>query len=134
MMTTSAVSATCLRSRHFDAAVMAGIPSVTPAEPAVTVHSARLSSTPLQSLGRGAEDESMAKQRFQDLPPWRKAILIVMGTIQISLFAAAQYDIAHRSDSQVRGSKKLWRAVSFVNIFGPLAYFRWGRIGDRSKS
>jgi hypothetical protein len=28
----------------------------------------------------------------------------------------------------VRGSKIGWRLISLINVFGPLAYFRWGRV------
>ena len=47
--------------------------------------------------------------------------------MQVSLIIAAQVDLWRRPSDQVRGHKAVWRAVSFVNFFGPLAYFRFGR-------
>jgi hypothetical protein len=41
-------------------------------------------------------------------------------------------DLQHRSDDQVRGSKKIWRMASAVNTLGSLAYWLFGRQpGDR---
>jgi hypothetical protein len=36
-------------------------------------------------------------------------------------------DLRHRSDDQVRGSKKIWRMASAVNTLGSLAYWLFGR-------
>ena len=69
----------------------------------------------------------MAKQRFSDLPPARKALVVATGIVQVTLFVAAQVDITRRSASELRGSKRLWRLLMFVNVVGPLAYFLWGR-------
>lgn len=69
----------------------------------------------------------MAKRRLQDLSPRSRRLLVGLGVVQISLNLAAQIDISRRSPSQLRGSKIRWRLVSFINVFGPLAYFCWGR-------
>ncbi|MFI7169679.1 PLDc N-terminal domain-containing protein [Rhodococcoides fascians] len=39
-------------------------------------------------------------------------------------------DLALRSSRQVSGSKRLWAAVICVNVFGPIAYFFFGRRSD----
>lgn len=49
--------------------------------------------------------------------------------VQYALLAAALVDLKFRSPDRVRGSKKLWAAVSMVNFVGPVAYFVWGRKG-----
>ena len=69
----------------------------------------------------------MTKRRFRDLSPMSKSLVIAVGVIQVGLNVAAQIDITRRPASQVRGPKLRWRLLSFVNVFGPLAYFRWGR-------
>jgi hypothetical protein len=75
----------------------------------------------------------MTKRRFSDLSPRRRMLLVALGAVQISLNLAAQIDISRRSPSEVRGSKIGWRLVSLVNIFGPVAYFRWGRVPKQDR-
>jgi hypothetical protein len=70
----------------------------------------------------------VAKRRFRDLSPRNRALLVALAAVQVSLNIAAQVDITRRPDSGIRGSKLRWRLVSFVNVLGPLAYFRWGRL------
>jgi hypothetical protein len=36
-------------------------------------------------------------------------------------------DLRHRTDDQVRGSKRIWRVASAVNTLGSLAYWLFGR-------
>lgn len=69
----------------------------------------------------------MAKHRLRDLSPRQRGVLALASCVQFGLLIAAQVDISRRSPDEVRGSKLLWRLLSFVNFFGPLAYFRWGR-------
>ena len=57
----------------------------------------------------------------------QKAATIVGSVIQFTLLAAALWDIAHRPDAGINGSKKAWAAASFVNFVGPIAYFLFGR-------
>lgn len=67
------------------------------------------------------------KRRFADLSPASRAVLTALGVVQVGLLVAAEADLARRPAAQVRGSKTGWRLISLVNVFGPLAYFRWGR-------
>lgn len=64
---------------------------------------------------------------WRDLSPCTRTVITAAGTVQLGLFAAAQIDLTRRTADQVRGSKLRWRLLSFVNFFGPLSYFRWGR-------
>jgi hypothetical protein len=57
-----------------------------------------------------------------------RVLVVLLGVVQVSLNVAAQVDITRRPASQVRGSKIQWRLVSLINFFGPLAYFKWGRL------
>lgn len=75
----------------------------------------------------------MANRRFRDLPPQTRRALVALGVVQVSLNIAAQFDISRRSANQLRGSKIRWRLVSLINVFGPLAYFRWGRIPEADR-
>ena len=76
----------------------------------------------------------MDKQRFRDMSPRRRTFFIGLAIVQVSLNLAAQVDISRRPASQVRGSKVRWRLVSLINVFGPLAYFRWGRVSSQQQT
>ena len=67
------------------------------------------------------------KKTWSELSPAQRSLTIVAGAVQISLLVAALTDIRRRPSDQVRGSKPMWVALSFVNFIGPLAYFRFGR-------
>ena len=69
----------------------------------------------------------MTKRRFSDLSPVQRVFVVVVGSVQLALNLAAQLDITRRPASAIRGPKIRWRLISMINIFGPLAYFRWGR-------
>ena len=47
--------------------------------------------------------------------------------MQVTLLAAALWDISHRPAAGINGSKRAWTAASFVNFIGPIAYFLFGR-------
>ena len=69
----------------------------------------------------------MAKMRWSELSPRRRAVLLTLASIEVSLAATAWTDLARRPAEQVNGSKAKWAALIAVNFFGPIAYFRWGR-------
>jgi hypothetical protein len=69
----------------------------------------------------------MASRRWADLSPRARAGVLVLGSVQLSLAAAAWTDLARRPARKVNGPKALWAAVIAVNVVGPLAYLRWGR-------
>jgi len=67
------------------------------------------------------------KKRWSDMSPGQRAATIAGSVIQITLLAAALWDISHRPAAGIKGSKKAWTAASFVNFIGPIAYFVFGR-------
>lgn len=69
----------------------------------------------------------MAKKKWSELSPRTRTLIIVGGTIQIALLVAALIDIKRRPASGIRGPKALWGALAFVDFFGPLSYFAFGR-------
>ena len=69
----------------------------------------------------------MAKKKWAELSPVQRAVILTLGSIQISLAATAWTDLARRPREQVNGSKGKWAAIIAVNTIGPLSYFRWGR-------
>ena len=48
--------------------------------------------------------------------------------IQISLLVAALIDLRGRPAAQIRGNKRLWTLVVFINWIGPISYFLFGRL------
>jgi hypothetical protein len=73
------------------------------------------------------------KKRWSDLSRGRQVTTVLASMVQIALLAAALWDIRHRSADQVKGTKAVWTAVSFVNFAGPLAYFLFGRKRPESR-
>jgi hypothetical protein len=67
------------------------------------------------------------KKRWEDLSDGQRAGVAVVGVVQVALLVAALRDLWRRPADQVNGSKLLWLPLCFVNFFGPLAYFRFGR-------
>lgn len=69
----------------------------------------------------------MAKRRWSDLSDGQKVAVVVLGTVQVGLLVAALWDLAHRTADEVRGDRRMWAGLVFINWFGPLAYFTIGR-------
>ncbi len=69
----------------------------------------------------------MAKKQWKDLSPGQQWGIVLSGAVQLALLIAALLDIYRRPAEEIRGSKRLWALVSFVNFIGPLAYFLFGR-------
>jgi hypothetical protein len=67
------------------------------------------------------------RKQWKDLSPWQRISIFVAISIQISLLVSALLDIRRRPAEQIRGPKPLWVAVAFVNYFGPISYFLFGR-------
>ena len=53
--------------------------------------------------------------------------MLTAAAVQFALLGAALWDLRRRDASLVRGPKRLWRGVVFVNWAGPIAYFTVGR-------
>lgn len=68
-----------------------------------------------------------SKKRWSDMSRGQRAATIAGSIVQMTLLAAALWDIAHRPAAGIKGSKKAWTAASFVNFIGPIAYFVFGR-------
>ncbi|HEX5622779.1 MAG TPA: PLD nuclease N-terminal domain-containing protein [Solirubrobacteraceae bacterium] len=66
-------------------------------------------------------------KRWSDLSSEQRVAVSVVGVVQVGLLIAALRDLWRRPADQVNGSKLLWAPVCFINFFGPLAYFRFGR-------
>lgn len=70
-------------------------------------------------------------QRWDDLAPSRKVLVMLLVSLQVSLAVSAWADLAQRPAEQVNGPKRRWAAIIAVNFVGPLLYFWRGRRSDR---
>ncbi|MDY6811002.1 MAG: PLDc N-terminal domain-containing protein [Actinomycetota bacterium] len=68
-----------------------------------------------------------AKKKFSELTPKSQALIIIGAVVQFALQGAALRDLKRQPAEQVKGPKPLWVALSFLNYFGPIAYFVVGR-------
>ena len=66
-------------------------------------------------------------KKWSELTTGQRIAGMFGAVLQITLLAAALWDIRHRPAEEINGDRRLWTAVSFVNFVGPLAYFLFGR-------
>ena len=67
-------------------------------------------------------------KRWNDLSVVSRWRIVILGIAQLALQFVAVRDLMKRPASEVRGSKGAWAAGSFINFFGPIAYFAFGRV------
>ena len=69
----------------------------------------------------------MAIKRWSELSPGQRAVVVVVGSVQMALAVTAWVDLARRPARKVNGRKSVWAGLIGINWIGPLAWFRWGR-------
>ncbi|WP_251042067.1 hypothetical protein [Arthrobacter sp. ISL-30] len=67
------------------------------------------------------------RKNWRDMTRGQRIGVALTGAVQMALLAAAQRSISRTPDAMIRGKKAMWRAASFINFFGPLSYFIFGR-------
>ncbi|MFK0007163.1 PLDc N-terminal domain-containing protein [Paenarthrobacter sp. NPDC090520] len=70
------------------------------------------------------------KKSWRDMSTGQRVMLMISGAVNLTLLIAAQRSLAKTPEAQIRGKKVLWRAASFINFFGPVSYFLFGRRRD----
>ena len=68
------------------------------------------------------------KTEWSKRSPPQRMFIVLVGAVEMALMVAAEADIQRRPASQIKGSKLRWRLICLINVFGPLSYYRWGRI------
>ncbi|WP_347353807.1 hypothetical protein [Intrasporangium sp.] len=68
------------------------------------------------------------KKKWSDLSSSQQAVILALGSIQLSLAATAWADLAARAPEEVNGSKAKWAAVIAISWVGPILYFAKGRL------
>lgn len=69
----------------------------------------------------------MAPTRLSDMSSRQRRLIGAAAVVQLSLQVAALFDLRRRPRTEVRGPKRMWAAVSFLNFVGPISYFAIGR-------
>lgn len=69
----------------------------------------------------------MERREWSELTRGERAVVLALGSVQLSLAVSAWADLAARPPEEVRGRKSVWAAVIAVNIVGPTTYFLRGR-------
>ena len=67
------------------------------------------------------------RKKWSELSDRNRRLITVLGVIEGVLLVATLVDIRRRPADQIKGSKRMWTAIAFVNIIGPIAYFAFGR-------
>jgi hypothetical protein len=67
------------------------------------------------------------KKSWTDFSTDERRLITAIGVAQLALLGTALWDLRRRPAHLVRGSKKLWTPVVFVNFIGPITYFLFGR-------
>jgi hypothetical protein len=69
---------------------------------------------------------SRNKKKFKDLSPRQQLAALISIGISLAIVGAAERDLQHRPEDEIRGDKRLWRLVC-LNALGAVAYLAWGR-------
>jgi bacteriorhodopsin len=67
------------------------------------------------------------KKKWSELSSRSRMLIVVTGVVEVALLVATLVDMRRRPADEIRGSKRMWTALAFVNIVGPIAYFTIGR-------
>jgi bacteriorhodopsin len=68
-----------------------------------------------------------AKKKWSELSGRSRTLIVAVGVVEVVLLATTLIDIKRRPADQIKGSKRMWTALAFINIVGPIAYFTFGR-------
>lgn len=69
----------------------------------------------------------MKQKKWSDLTTAQRVGAVFLALVQVSLMAAALWDMWHRPVEEIKGDRRFWTAAAFVNFVGPIAYFLVGR-------
>ena len=68
------------------------------------------------------------KRKWSEMSAAQKSVTVVLAVVQLTMAATAWRDLARRDATQVKGPKWRWALIIGANFFGPIAYFRRGRL------
>ena len=68
-----------------------------------------------------------AQKKWSERSRRSRTLIVAAGVVEVVLLAATLIDLKRRPADQIRGSKRMWTALAFVSIVGPISYFTFGR-------
>jgi len=68
-----------------------------------------------------------AQKKWSERSRRSRTLIVAAGAIEVVLLVATLIDIKRRPADQIKGSKRMWTALAFINIVGPISYFIIGR-------
>ena len=69
----------------------------------------------------------IAKKTWSARSRRSRTLIAAAGVVEVVILAATLVDIRRRPADQIKGSKRMWSALAFINIVGPICYFAFGR-------
>ncbi len=69
----------------------------------------------------------MTRKKWSDLDERTRRLIAAAAIVEAVLKTAMLVDLQRRWADRIRGPKWLWRPLAFVNFFGPVSYFAFGR-------
>lgn len=66
------------------------------------------------------------KQHWSDLSSRQQAVILTLGSIQVSLAITAWTDLIFRPAARIHGGKAKWAGIIAINFIGPILYFTRG--------
>lgn len=68
-----------------------------------------------------------ARNEWKKMSGRRRFWLVSLSMVEFGLKLLAWRDLARRPAEEINGRKAAWFAATFINTFGPVAYFIFGR-------
>jgi hypothetical protein len=72
----------------------------------------------------------MNTRDWAELTKGQQRAILVAGALELVLTVYSLVDLRERSNEQLRGSKRWWVPLVFVQPVGPIAYLLFGRKGE----
>lgn len=71
--------------------------------------------------------KSTRNTRWRDLSDTQRTVLLTLASTELALTATAAVDLVRRPSDRIRGGKRVWWPLIFVQPVGPLLYLFWAR-------
>jgi hypothetical protein len=71
--------------------------------------------------------QSRRNRRWRDLSSGQRTALLTLVSAELAFTATAAVDLVRRPEQRIRGGKRLWWPLIFVQPVGPLLYLFWAR-------
>jgi hypothetical protein len=73
------------------------------------------------------DHQKKQRKQWKDFSAAQKTRIIMTAIYNLTMMTVMLVDLRRRPASQIKGDKRLWVLAAFVQPFGPIAYFAFGR-------